>query len=89
VRAGVWFVAGAAAGVYGMVKARRAAEALTPEGLTDRAHALRLGAQLFRDEVAQGRVEAEAELRQRLHSLATGPGPKELQSSDTHEEGLR
>ena len=33
---GFWFVAGAGVGVYAMVKARRAAEAFTPEGLRDR-----------------------------------------------------
>ena len=33
---GFWFVAGAGAGVYAMVKARRAAETFTPEGLRDR-----------------------------------------------------
>ena len=32
----IWFVAGAGAGVWSMVKARRAAEAFTPDGLTDR-----------------------------------------------------
>ena len=32
----LWFVAGAGAGVYGMVRGRRAAEALTVDGLRDR-----------------------------------------------------
>ena len=32
----IWFVAGAGAGVYVMVKARRAAETFTPDGLRDR-----------------------------------------------------
>ncbi len=87
-KSGVWFVAGAAAGVYGMVKARRVAETFTAEGLSDRANALRLGAQLFRQEVAQGRTDAEVELRERLQSLAAGGGPKELEPSNSNEEGL-
>lgn len=87
-RAGVWFVAGAAAGVYGMVKARRAAEALTPEGLSDRASALKVGAQLFRQEVAQGRADAELELRERLRTIAAGTAPKELESK-SNERGTR
>lgn len=63
---GVWFIAGTAAGVYAMVRGRRAAEALTADGLRDRWHALGVGARLFRDEVAQGRAEKETELRARL-----------------------
>lgn len=66
----VWFAAGAAAGIYAVVKGRRAAEALTPDGLRDRAQALGLGMRMLRDEVAQGKVEKEAELRERLASLA-------------------
>ena len=70
IRAGVWFTAGAAAGVYGMVKVRRVAEALTPDGMRDRIGAAVLGARLFREEVAQGQVEAEDRLRERFRSLA-------------------
>ena len=44
----VWFVAGAGAGVYAMVKARRAAEALTPEGLADRLAGLSVGSPSLR-----------------------------------------
>jgi hypothetical protein len=62
----LWFVAGASAGVYGMVKARRAQQALTPDGLRDRAGSLALGARMLRDEVAQARSEKEIELRERL-----------------------
>ena len=54
----VWFAAGAAAGVYGMVKVRRIAEALTPDGMRDRVGAAFVGARLFRDEVAQGAADA-------------------------------
>lgn len=71
-KSGIVFVAGAAAGVYGVLKARRVAEAFTPEGVHDRANALRLGAQLFRQEVARGQADAEIELRERLRSLHAG-----------------
>ena len=40
-----------------MVRGRRAAEALTVDGLKDRLSGLEVGARLFRDEVAAGRVE--------------------------------
>lgn len=65
-RRGLWFVAGAGAGVYAMVRGRRAAEALTAEGLQDRWTALTHGARLLREEVAQGKAEAETDLRARL-----------------------
>jgi len=63
---GLWFVAGAGAGVYAMVRARRAAEALTVDGLRDRVNGLTVGARIFRDEVAQGSAEKETELRARF-----------------------
>lgn len=65
-RSGLWFAAGAGAGIYAMIRGRRAAEALTAEGARDRLHALALGARMFREEVATGKVEAEARLRARL-----------------------
>jgi len=73
----LWFAAGAGAGIYGMIRARRAAEALTPEGLRDRWQALGVGARMLRDEVAAGRVEKEIELRERLvtRSLAQPSAP--------------
>jgi hypothetical protein len=61
-----WFAAGAGAAVYAMNRARRLREALTADGLRDRASGLALGARMFRDEVAQGRAEKETELRERL-----------------------
>lgn len=64
----VWFAAGAVAGIYAIVKGRQAAEALTPDGLRDRAQALGLGMRILRDEVAQGKLEKELELRERLSS---------------------
>ena len=67
---GLWFLAGAGAGVYGVFRGRRAAEAFTADGLHDRVNALFLGARMFRDEVAQGAAERETELRQRFGSGA-------------------
>jgi hypothetical protein len=71
-RRGVWFVAGAGAGVYAMIRGRRLVEAFTAEGIGDRWHALALGARLFRDEVAQGQAEAETELRERFGLVPHG-----------------
>lgn len=62
----LWFVAGAATSAYALTKARRAAEAFTPEGLRDRVGALSLGAQLFGDEVRSEMAQRETELRDRL-----------------------
>ncbi len=62
----VWFAAGAGAGVYALVKARRVAEVLTPEGLADRLAGLSVGLRLFREEVAEGMAEKEDDLRERL-----------------------
>jgi hypothetical protein len=85
-------MAGAGAGVYAMVRARRVAEALTPEGLSDRWHALTLGAQMFRDEVAQGQAEAETGLRERFGlvphgrpELAARPAPAMVPTGSTDE----
>lgn len=69
---GLWFLAGAGAGVYGMVRGRRAAEAFTAEGLHDRMSALFLGARMFRDEVAQGAADRETELRERFAVVPHG-----------------
>lgn len=89
-RRGVWFVAGAAAGVYGMVKVRRVAEVFTADGLRDRANAAGLGARMFRAEFQHGRAEAETELRERFEvvathrrELATGTPPP-IEANDPH-----
>ena len=79
----LWFAAGAGAAVYAMNRARRVREALTPDGLRDRAHGLALGARMFRDEVVQGKAEAETELRDRF-SLAPH-GIKELERGQEEE----
>ena len=65
-------MAGAGAGVYAMVRARRVADAFTADGVADRWHALTLGARMFRDEVAQGKAEAETELRERFGLVPHG-----------------
>lgn len=87
---GLWFVAGAGAGVYAMVRGRRAAEALTADGLRDRWNGLALGARLLRDEVAQGKADAEVDLRSRLGltpagtpELAAPAGPTALPAEHT------
>lgn len=72
IRSGVVFGAGVAAGVYGMVKVRRIAEAFTPDGMRDRIGAAVLGARLLRDEVAQGQADAETRLREHYRALESG-----------------
>jgi Family of unknown function (DUF6167) len=72
VRRGFWFAAGAGAGAYAVVRARRLAEAFTADGISDRWHALTLGARMFRDEVAQGQAEAELDLRERFGLVPHG-----------------
>lgn len=61
-----WFVAGAATSAYAITKARRAAEAFTPDGMRDRLAGLSRGAQLFGDEVRTEMTTRETELRERL-----------------------
>ena len=84
----LWFVAGAGAGAYALTKARRAAEAFTPEGLADRLAGLSVGARLFGEEVRAGMAEKENDLRERvgltLHGLTTTP---ELTAGSATREG--
>jgi len=72
----IWFVAGAGAGVYAMTKARRVAEAFTPEGLADRLAGLSLGLHLFGEEVRTGMAEKENDLRQRMGLVRDGHPPE-------------
>jgi Family of unknown function (DUF6167) len=72
----LWFAAGAGAGVYAMTRARRVAEALTPEGLGDRLAALSVGARLFREEVRAGMAEKENDLRDRVGLTLHISGPE-------------
>ena len=79
-RRGLWFMAGAGAGVYAMTRARRLKEAFTVDGLRDRWEAVGLGARMLRDDVAQAQAEKETELRERF-GLAPH-GLPELQAPD-------
>ena len=80
---GLWFVAGAGAGIYAVIRGKRAAEVLTVDGMTDRLKGAGVGWRMFRDEVAAGKAEKETELRDRYaHGLTlSGPhgGHKELE----------
>jgi hypothetical protein len=81
-------MAGAGAGVYAMIRARRVKEAFTADGLSDRWHALTLGARMLREEVAQGQAEAETELRERFGLVPHGMpelsavGPRGLEPAE-------
>ena len=77
----VWFVAGAGAGVYAMVKARRTAEAFTPEGMRDRLSALSVGAELFSGELRAGMEEKETQLRTQMGLALDGAAPRALGGS--------
>ncbi len=72
----LWFAAGAGAGVYAMTRARRLAEALTPEGLADRLAGLSVGLRLFGDEVRAGMAEKESDVRASLHLTFDAPTPE-------------
>jgi hypothetical protein len=85
VRRGFWFVAGAGAGVYVMIRARRAVETFTPDGLRDRAAGLGVGAHLFAEEVRAGMAERETELRERLGLALDGPLELPPPSAPGHE----
>lgn len=61
-----WFAAGGAVGALAVIRARRAAEAFTYDGIHDRLSGLFLGARIFTDQVRQGAHEKEGELRARL-----------------------
>lgn len=81
----MWFLAGAGATVYAAVKARRAAEALTPEGFADRMAGLAVGWQLLGDEVRAGMTERESELRSRL-ALGVDGTPRLEAAPDLQEQ---
>jgi hypothetical protein len=86
-RRSLWFVAGAGAGIYAMVRGRRAVEALTADGLRDRVSGLAVGARLFRDEVAQGSAEKETELRTRYGLVPHGRPELEVGQTQDQERG--
>ena len=62
----VWFLAGGAAGVYATSKARRAAEALSYDGVHDRLTGWFAGARIVREELRAGMAEKETALRERV-----------------------
>lgn len=71
----VWFAVGVTSGVYGVMKARRAAQALTPDGLAARAAALGAGLRVLADEASVGMRAHERQLRRDLlHAPRTGAG---------------
>ena len=81
----LWFVAGAATSAYAITRARRAAEALTPDGLRDRLAGLSLGAQLFGDELRTEMATRETELRERLGLGLDGPTQIEAATAAPHQ----
>ena len=90
-RRGLWFMAGAGAGVYAMTRARRLKEAFTAEGLRDRWEAITLGARMLCDDVAQAQAEKETELRERFglapHGLPELTAPASGRDSSIDREG--
>jgi hypothetical protein len=73
----LWFAAGTVAGVYATAKARRAAEALTVDGIHDRLTGWFAGARVLGDELRAGTTEKETELRTRL---SLGPDEEQLRA---------
>jgi hypothetical protein len=87
---GIWFVAGTAAGVYATSKARRAAEALTVEGIHDRLTGWFAGARVLADELRAGTAEKETELRARLSLVPDGTdGVRQLTSGGRQPSSTR
>ncbi|CAA9361795.1 MAG: hypothetical protein AVDCRST_MAG36-2707 [uncultured Nocardioidaceae bacterium] len=77
----VWFLAGGAAGVYATAKVRRAAEALSYDGVHDRVTGWFAGARVVRDELRAGMTEKQTELHERL---ALGEGATVLALPTDH-----
>jgi Family of unknown function (DUF6167) len=80
----IWFVAGAAAGVYATTKARRAAEALTVDGVHDRLTGWFAGARVLREALVTGMSEKETELRDRVGLGPHGDNVRQLTGRDEH-----
>ena len=83
----LWFAAGASVGVYAMTRARRAAEAFTPEGLSDRLAGLSVGLRLCGDEVRAGAAEKENDLRGRTGLTLHGHTPELTDGGGATREG--
>jgi hypothetical protein len=71
----VWFTAGAAAGAYGTVKARRAAYRLSGPGIIDQAAALGVGWRAFSADLREGMREREDAVVTRLDPAAALGAP--------------
>lgn len=54
---GLWFVAGAGAGIYASWKARRVADSLSPDGLRDRVRAAAAAVEVAKQEANAARTE--------------------------------
>ena len=68
----LWFAAGAAAGVYGSVKARRAAYRLSGPGIIDQAAALGVGWRAFSADLRAGMQERQDDVVRRLGAPPAG-----------------
>lgn len=79
-----WFALGAAAGVYGSVKARRAAYRLSSPGIIDQAAALGVGWRAFSADLRDGMREREDHVVRRLDEAAA----RHLELVRTPEEAL-
>ena len=62
----IWFAAGAAVGVYGVAKARRAAYRLSGPGIIDQAAALGVGWRAFSADLRDGMQERQDDVVRRL-----------------------
>jgi hypothetical protein len=89
----LWFVAGAASGVYAIYRAKRVAQNFTPDGIGARVAALGVGARMFADEVSAGIAERESAIRAELrqgdgepHAIASAPSsaPEREGADDGH-----
>ncbi len=70
---GLWFVAGAASGVYAVAKARRTALMFTPDGIGARLAALQAGARVFTGSLATQMADREAVLLAQLDQEPSSP----------------
>jgi hypothetical protein len=74
-----WFAAGAAAGVYGAAKARRAAYRLSGPGIIDQAAALGVGWRAFSADLRHGMQERQDDVVLRLDEAAARQLPPYLE----------
>jgi hypothetical protein len=74
-----WFAAGAAAGVYGASKARRAAYRLSGPGIIDQAAALGVGWRAFSADLRDGMQERQDDVVLRLDEAAARHLPPYLE----------